>query len=74
MTDPDADEPVTPAESGRLAFPDPVVTTLEPLDRFYAAERYHQDYYARNGRQPYCQVVIAPKLAKFRQKFATLRA
>jgi peptide-methionine (S)-S-oxide reductase len=56
------------------AFPDPVVTTLEPLDRFYAAERYHQDYYARNGRQPYCQVVIAPKLAKFRQKFATLRA
>ncbi|AHG88315.1 Peptide methionine sulfoxide reductase msrA [Gemmatirosa kalamazoonensis] len=56
------------------AFRDPVVTTLEPLDRFYAAERYHQDYYARNGRQPYCQVVIAPKLAKFRQKFATLRA
>jgi peptide-methionine (S)-S-oxide reductase len=49
------------------------VTTAEPLERFYPAERYHQDYYTRNGRQPYCQIVIAPKLAKFRQKFATLR-
>jgi len=55
------------------AFADPIVTTLEPLDRFYPAERYHQDYYARNGRQPYCQIVIAPKLSKFRQKFAALR-
>jgi peptide-methionine (S)-S-oxide reductase len=55
------------------AFEDPVVTKVEPLERFYPAERYHQDYYARNGRQPYCQIVIAPKLAKFRQKFAALR-
>jgi peptide-methionine (S)-S-oxide reductase len=55
------------------AFDDPVVTKVEPLEHFYPAERYHQDYYARNGRQPYCQIVIAPKLAKFRQKFAALR-
>jgi peptide-methionine (S)-S-oxide reductase len=50
-------------------FPDPIVTKVEPLDRFYPAEQYHQDYYARNGRQPYCQVVIAPKLAKFRKTY-----
>ena len=56
------------------AFEDPVVTKVEPLEHFYPAERYHQDYYTRNGRQPYCQIVIAPKLAKFRQKFAALRA
>lgn len=54
-------------------FNDPIVTTLEPLGTFYPAETYHQDYYARNGRQPYCQVVIAPKLAKFRTKFAEMR-
>jgi peptide-methionine (S)-S-oxide reductase len=54
-------------------FDAPVVTTLEPLGTFWPAERYHQDYYARNPRQGYCQVVIAPKLAKFRQRFAELR-
>jgi peptide-methionine (S)-S-oxide reductase len=56
------------------AFPEPIVTKVEPFDRFYPAERYHQEYFARNPRQPYCQIVIAPKLAKFRQKFATMRA
>jgi peptide-methionine (S)-S-oxide reductase len=56
------------------AFSDPIVTKVEPFDRFYPAERYHQEYFARNPRQPYCQIVIAPKLAKFRQKFATMRA
>ena len=50
-------------------FADPCVTTVEPLGRFYPAEQYHQDYYARHGRQPYCQVVIAPKLAKFRKTY-----
>jgi peptide-methionine (S)-S-oxide reductase len=48
-------------------YDDPVVTTIEPLDRFYPAETYHQDYYARNANQPYCAFVIAPKLAKLRQ-------
>ena len=54
-------------------FPGPLVTRLEPLDRFFRAEDYHQDYYRNNSNQGYCQVVINPKLAKFRQKFADLR-
>jgi peptide-methionine (S)-S-oxide reductase len=49
-------------------FPDPIVTEVAPLERFYPAEAHHQEYYARNARQPYCQVVISPKLASFRQK------
>lgn len=52
------------------AFDDPVVTEVSPASRFYRAEAYHQDYYRRNGSQPYCQVVIAPKLAKFRKTYA----
>jgi len=48
----------------------PVVTQVAPLEAFYRAENYHQDYFARNGGQPYCQVVISPKLAKFRKKFS----
>ena len=47
---------------------DPIVTQVEPLTQFYPAEDYHDAYYRRNARQPYCQVVIAPKVAKFRQK------
>jgi peptide-methionine (S)-S-oxide reductase len=46
-----------------------IVTEVAPVSEFYVAEDYHQDYYARNSRQPYCQVVITPKLAKFRRKF-----
>jgi len=49
---------------------DPIVTRIEALDVFYPAEDYHDEYFARNGSQPYCQVVVAPKVAKFRQKFA----
>lgn len=52
------------------AFDAPVVTEVSPASRFYRAEAYHQDYYRRNGSQPYCQVVIAPKLAKFRKTYA----
>jgi peptide-methionine (S)-S-oxide reductase len=48
---------------------DPIVTEVVPLTTFYPAERYHQDYFANNQRQPYCQVVIAPKVAKLRRKF-----
>ncbi|MBN1564786.1 MAG: peptide-methionine (S)-S-oxide reductase MsrA [Anaerolineae bacterium] len=48
---------------------DPLVTEITPLDTFYAAEAYHQDYFANNPFQGYCRVVIAPKVAKFRQKF-----
>lgn len=55
------------------AFDDPIVTEVTPLDTFYKAEDYHQDYYANNPQQAYCQVVIRPKLAKFRKKFAEKR-
>ncbi len=47
----------------------PIVTEVTPASEFYVAEDYHQDYYARNSRQPYCQVVISPKLAKFRKTY-----
>ena len=48
----------------------PIVTDVTPLDVFYPAEDAHHAYYRRNGAQPYCQIVIAPKVAKFRQRFA----
>jgi peptide-methionine (S)-S-oxide reductase len=48
---------------------DPLVTEVEPLDIFYQAEDYHQEYYRRNPYQSYCRVVVAPKVAKFRQKY-----
>jgi len=48
---------------------DPIVTQVQPLTTFYPAESYHQDYFANNPNQPYCQVVIAPKVAKFRRKY-----
>jgi peptide-methionine (S)-S-oxide reductase len=47
----------------------PVVTELSPLDTFYPAEDYHNDYYLRNPAQPYCQYVIDPKMSKFRMQF-----
>ena len=52
-------------------FESPVVTELSPLPIFYPAEAYHQDYYNQNSYQPYCSVVIAPKLKKFLEKFKT---
>jgi peptide-methionine (S)-S-oxide reductase len=51
-------------------FDDPIITEIVPLDRFCAAERYHDEYYRRNPNQSYCRVVIGPKLAKFRKSFA----
>ncbi|HZI41064.1 MAG TPA: peptide-methionine (S)-S-oxide reductase MsrA [Gemmatimonadaceae bacterium] len=48
---------------------DPIVTEIVPLTTFYPAEAYHQDYFANNPDQGYCQAVIAPKVAKFRRKF-----
>ncbi len=47
----------------------PIVTELEPLTEFYPAEAYHQEYYRRNPRQPYCMAIIAPKVAKARKQF-----
>ena len=51
------------------AFPEPIVTAVEPAETFYPAEGYHQEYYDNNKSQPYCQFVIAPKLKKFEKKF-----
>lgn len=48
---------------------DAIVTEVVPLETFHPAERYHADYYARNPDQAYCQIVIAPKVAKFRKQF-----
>jgi peptide-methionine (S)-S-oxide reductase len=47
----------------------PIVTQLAPLDKFYMAEDYHQEYFARNPYQPYCMAVVAPKVSKFRKHF-----
>lgn len=51
-------------------WPDPIVTTVEPAAKFFVAEDYHQEYYANNSYQPYCQFVVAPKVKKFEKKFA----
>lgn len=50
-------------------FDDPIVTQIEPIEEFYAAEKYHQDYFARNPNQGYCRFVTAPKVEKFRKLF-----
>ena len=50
-------------------FRNPIVTTLEPLEKFYAAEDYHQDYAAQNSQQPYIACVTSPKLVKLRTLF-----
>jgi peptide-methionine (S)-S-oxide reductase len=48
---------------------DPIVTEIADAAPFYEAERYHQEYYARNAAQPYCALVVAPKVAKFRKHY-----
>jgi peptide-methionine (S)-S-oxide reductase len=50
-----------------------IVTTVEPLEKFYPAEAEHQDYFARNPYSGYCRAVVAPKVAKFRKTFADRR-
>lgn len=50
-------------------YDNPIVTTLEPLTRFYKAEDYHQNYYQNNKNQPYCKMVIQPKIEKFEKLF-----
>jgi peptide-methionine (S)-S-oxide reductase len=47
----------------------PIVTEVTKFDKFYVAEDYHQEYFAKNPYQPYCQVVVAPKVGKFRKHF-----
>jgi len=50
-------------------WPAPIVTEIAGAATFYPAESYHQEYFERNGRQPYCQAVVAPKVAKFRKQY-----
>ncbi len=50
-------------------YDDPVVTEVEPLIKFYSAEKLHQNYFNDNSMQPYCMFVVAPKVQKFKKKF-----
>jgi peptide-methionine (S)-S-oxide reductase len=52
------------------AFPAKIVTGIEPATTFYMAEDYHQEYFTNNPRQPYCQMIVAPKVRKAMEKFA----
>ena len=56
-------------DTGKL-WPAPIVTEVAGSAPFYPAENYHQDYFEQNTRQPYCMMVVAPKVAKFRKAFA----
>jgi peptide-methionine (S)-S-oxide reductase len=62
-----AEEVISDLEKERI-WNSPIVTEVAPFDKFYVAEDYHQDYFRNNGFQPYCQVIIAPKVAKFRKQ------
>lgn len=53
-------------------FPNPIVTEVAPLTRFYPAEGYHQGFYRSNPMQGYCMAVVSPKVAKFRKQFQQL--
>jgi peptide-methionine (S)-S-oxide reductase len=52
------------------AWPDPIVTEIVPASTFWKAEAYHQEYFDQHREQPYCRMVVAPKVAKFRKLFA----
>ena len=56
--------------TAEAVFPAPIVTRVEPAARFYKAEDYHQEYFRNHPQQPYCAFVVAPKVNKFREKFA----
>ena len=63
-------ESVVAELNGAHLWRDPIVTEVRPASAFYIAEDYHQEYFANNPQQPYCAYVVAPKLRKFREKFA----
>ena len=56
-------------EAAKEDWNDPIITVIEPLESYYKAESYHQDYYRQNTMQCYCMAVIPPKLAKLKEKF-----
>ncbi len=63
-----ATEKINALNAAKL-WPNPIVTEVTALDTFYVAEDYHQEYFVNNGGQPYCQFVVAPKVAKARKVF-----
>jgi peptide-methionine (S)-S-oxide reductase len=63
-----AEQVIAELNAARL-WPAPIVTEVVPFTAFYPAEDYHQEYFVNNPNQRYCRIVIAPKVAKFRQQF-----
>src|SRR4029079_10933455 len=63
-----ADQVIAELNTARI-WDAPIVTEVTPLQAFYAAEDYHQEYFERNADQPYCRAVVAPKVAKFRKHY-----
>lgn len=63
-----ANQVIKEIEAQKL-YRDKIVTEVTPFTNFYAAEKYHQDYYANNPNQGYCRIVIEPKVVKFRQHY-----
>ena len=63
-----AEQTIAELEASKL-WGNPIVTEVTALPDFYVAEGYHQEYYRRNAGQPYCQIVISPKVAKFRKEY-----
>ena len=64
----EAEQVITDLTAAKL-WKKAIVTELMPAGTFYMAEGYHQEYFSRNPYQPYCQFVVAPKVAKFRKQF-----
>lgn len=67
-----AEEVIREIDSQKI-WSSPIVTEVRPAEKFYVAEDYHQEYFQNNPNQPYCAYIVAPKVAKFRQKFASKR-
>lgn len=67
-----ATEQVIKEISEQKVWHNPIVTEVVPFEKFYPAENYHQNYFAQNQSQPYCQLVIEPKVLKLRKKFADM--
>lgn len=67
----DSQQQIARAVMERMAdlWEDPIVTEISPLEKFYEAEQYHRNYFRLNPEQAYCQMVIGPKVAKFRAQF-----
>ena len=59
-------------ENAQQYFNEKIVTSLEAVQRFYLADEHHQNYYQKNPYQPYCQIIIEPKLQALREKYVAL--